>query len=250
MTADDVSRFDGLTFADFRRMAVDESLSSHERIGFPDSYREGKEEAILADIVSKLSALQDRLKTVIDVGPGCSGLPRLLMDLCEGHGHTLVLVDSAEMLSQLPDRPFVHKRPGLFPAEESAAEWVGKADAVVVYSVLHHVFAEGNVWAFLDRLLELVAPGGALLIGDIPNVSKRKRFFASDAGRRFHREFMQTEDDPEVAFNVVESGHIDDAVVLALAAHARLGGFDAYVLPQGDDLPMANRREDILITRP
>lgn len=250
MTADDFSRFAALTFADFRRMALDQSLSPNERVGFPDAYRDGKEELILSDIVAKLPALQDRTKTVIDIGPGCSGLPRLLIDLCERQGHTLVLVDSAEMLSQLPDPPFVRKRPGLFPVEESAAEWVRKADAIVVYSVLHYVFAEGNVWAFLDQLLELLAPGGAVLIGDIPNVSKRKRFFASDTGRRFHREFMQTEDDPEVAFNIVESGRIDDAVVLGLATRARLGGFDAYVLPQQDDLPMANRREDVVIMRP
>jgi hypothetical protein len=246
----DLDRFASLTFADFRRMALDESLSRHERVGFPDSYREGKEEVIFADIVAKLPALEDRSRTIIDIGPGCSGLPRLLIDLCERQGHTLVLVDSAEMLSQLPDRSFVHKRPGLFPEEESAAVWVGKADAVVVYSVFHYVFSEGNVWAFLDRLLELIAPGGALLIGDVPNVSKRKRFFSSEAGRRFHREFMQTEDDPEVAFNAVESGHIDDEVVVCIVSRARLAGFDAYVLPQRDGLPMANRREDVLIARP
>jgi hypothetical protein len=31
---------------------------------------------------------------------------------------------------------------------------------------------------------------------------------------------------------------------------ARNQGFEAYLLPQGDGLPMANRREDILITKP
>ena len=31
---------------------------------------------------------------------------------------------------------------------------------------------------------------------------------------------------------------------------ARSAGFNSYVLPQADDLPMENRREDILIIRP
>jgi hypothetical protein len=39
-------------------------------------------------------------------------------------------------------------------------------------------------------------------------------------------------------------------VVFALLQRARLAGFDAYVLPQDPALPMANRREDVLIIRP
>jgi hypothetical protein len=45
----------------------------------------------------------------------------------------------------------------------------------------------------------------------------------------------------------VEAGKIDDAVIVSLLLRCRLAGFDAYVLPQGPDLPMANRREDVLI---
>ena len=39
-------KFGSLTFDKFRRMAGDESLSKYEKIGFPNSYRAGKEEAI------------------------------------------------------------------------------------------------------------------------------------------------------------------------------------------------------------
>jgi SAM-dependent methyltransferase len=245
----DLDRFASLTFADFRRMALDESLSPYERIGFPDSYRAGKEQAILDDIVTKLPALRGSGKTVADIGSGCGGLPRLLIELCERQRNQVVLIDSEEMLSQLPDPPIAEKRAGSFPVDQGVDELTGKVDALLVYSVLHYVFAEGNLWAFVDRALELLAPGGRLLLGDVPNISKRKRFFASDAGRRFHREFMHTEDDPEVVFNMLEPGTIDDAVVLAIVSRARLAGFDAYLMPQGDDLPMSNRREDIVVAR-
>jgi hypothetical protein len=123
-------------------------------------------------------------------------------------------------------------------------------DAILVYSVLHYVFAEGNIWAFLDRALGLLADGGALLIGDVPNVSKRKRFFSSPAGVEFHKRFMDTDEPPVVAYNEVEPGKIDDSVVLGLVARARAAGCDAYVLPLRSDLPLANRREDILVVRP
>ncbi len=74
--------------------------------------------------------------------------------------------------------------------------------------------------------------------------------FSSPAGVKFHREFTGTETSPEVVFNRVERGQIDDAVVLSLLARARAEGCDAYVVPQRDDLPMANRREDILVRKP
>ena len=120
----------------------------------------------------------------------------------------------------------------------------------LVYSVLHYIFVEGNLFDFLDRSLSLLAPGGALLLGDIPNVSKRKRFFSSQAGIVHHQQFTGRNELPAVTYNQIEPGKIDDAVLLALLARCRSAGFDAYVLPQGPDLPMANRREDVLITRP
>ena len=247
----DLKRFERLTFADFRRMALDESLSPYEKIGFPDSYRAGAEEAILEDIVAKVPALAGAGKRVVDIGPGCSGLPRLLLDLCERNGHEAILVDSHEMLAQLPDRRGVVKVAGAFPHDvELPGELAGTVDAIVVYSVLQYVHAEANVDTFLDRALELLAHGGAMLIGDIPNASKRARFFASPAGLDFHRRFAGTDAPPPAADAGPASGGIDDGVVLGLLARARAGGFDAYVVPQAANLPMANRREDVLITRP
>jgi len=251
MKTDDYKKFADLSFDDFRRMAGDDSLSQYERIGFPDSYRAGKEEAIFDDITSKLPALAGRGRVVLDVGPGCSGLPFMLAELCRRRGHTLLLVDSGEMLARLPDEPFVRKFPAYYPrCEELFAEYGGKVDVLLCYSVLHYVFAESNLWDFLDASLQLLAEGGQMLLGDVPNVSKRRRFFSSAAGVEFHREFTQTETTPEVSFNRVERGQIDDAVVLSLVARARAEGCDAYVVPQREDLPMANRREDILIRKP
>ncbi len=243
--------FADLSFDDFRRMALDSSLSRHEKVGFPDAYRSGKEEAIFHDISSKLAPLNSKNRIVLDIGPGCSKLPDMLIELCRQHGHSLILIDSEEMLSQLPDAPFVTKIAGYYPNCPSFLdEFAGKVDAILTYSVLHYIFTESNVWDFLDQSLALLAHGGEMLIGDIPNVSKRKRFFGSPAGVKFHQEFMQTHESPEVAFNQIERRQIDDGVIFSLLMRARHQGFDAYVLPQADDLPMANRREDILIRKP
>ncbi|CAG4906782.1 methyltransferase domain-containing protein [Paraburkholderia saeva] len=246
-----LNRFANIGFEDFRRLAVDESLSDYERIGFPDSYREGYEASIFVDILSKLTNLSSEGARVLDIGPGCSELPRLLIEQCRQKSHSLLLVDSAEMLNRLPDEPFITKEPARYPdCVDLIEQNQGKVDAIVCYSVIQYVISDASLFGFFDTALSLLAPTGQMLIGDVPNLSKRKRFFASETGIAFHKEFTNTEDAPEVVFNCLESGQIDDAIVFALLQRARTAGFNSYVMPQHSSLPMANRREDILIVRP
>ncbi len=248
---DDLSRFARLGFEDFRRLAVDTSLSPYEKIGFPDSYREGKEPQIFADILAKLERLRHPGSTVLDVGPGCSDVPKMLIAHCRRLGQELHLVDSAEMLDQLQDVEGVHQHAAFYPECPELLERLrGRTDAVIVYSVLQYIFVDSNLFRFLDETLALLAPGGALLLGDIPNISMRKRFFSSATGNAFHKAFTASDTDPEIAHHQLEHGQIDDAVVFGILHRARAAGFHAYVLPQPSELPLANRREDILIIRP
>jgi SAM-dependent methyltransferase len=242
-------RFERLTFDGFRELALDSSLSRYEKIGFPDAYRHGAEPAILADIMSKLPALDGSSCRFLDIGPGCSGLPRMLLGLCEERGHRAALIDSPEMLALLPEGPHVEKLPGRFP-EAMPADGLGSFDAILAYSVLHYVFDEGDAFAFLEGALALLAPGGRLLLGDIPNVSKRARFLRSAAGRRFHRDFTGRDEDPPRSLTDPAPGGLDDQVVLELLTLARASGCDAYVMPLAPELPLANRREDILVAKP
>jgi hypothetical protein len=245
------NRTSQIGFDDFRRLASDDSLSKYERIGFPDEYRQGFENHIFADIVGKLDNLQLPKQNVLDIGPGCSDLPGMLIGLCEKNGHLLTLVDSEEMLQQLDDRPFITKVAARYPDCPGLIDGLREtANVILCYSVLQYIVLEAPFFRFLDDSLSLLAPGGQMLLGDIPNVSKRKRFFSSETGVRFHKEFMRTADDPVVSFNQIEHDQIDDSVVFSILERARSAGFDAYVLPQGRALPMANRREDILIQRP
>jgi hypothetical protein len=242
--ADD-RRFADLTFDDFRRLATDASLSPYEKIGFPDEYRKGYEPAILADVRAKLPPLDDRDRVVLDIGPGCSELPAMLREHCERQGHTLLLVDSEEMLAHHPDGEQVRKFTGPFPdCRHLLDEFAGRVDAILAYSVLHYVHPVG---AFLDAALGLLAHGGHMLVGDIPNASKRRRFFSSPAGREYHRAFTGSDDPPPLT---AAAGQIDDDLLLGLVARARAVGFDAYLVPQAGGLPMANRREDLRVMRP
>ncbi len=251
MAGDDYKRFSDLTFDRFRELAQSDQLSRHEKVGFPDSYREGKEQAIIDDICTKLPLRTRKRNLVLDIGPGCSQLPLMLADICAQQEHRLFLIDSTEMLEQIPDRQDVQKIRGRFPAVPAfLGSHAGRIDMILVYSVIQYPFVEGDFWTFFDQALALLNAEGVLLIGDIPNISMRKRFFASESGIRYHREFTGGAENPGVLFNRLEPGSMDDSVVLAMLGRARAAGYHAWVQAQAPALPMANRREDILICRP
>jgi hypothetical protein len=243
-----------LDYEGFRALAQDARLSDNEKIGFPPAYRQGFEDAIWADITAKLPCLvQAEGRTVIDIGPGCAALPKRLIELCRDRRHAVVLVDSPEMLALLPDVAGVTRKvEGLFPhnAQAVARAASAPADAILCYSVLHYIHLDAGCQAFLDATMKLLAPGGRALVGDIPNLSKRRRFFATERGQAFHRRFTGSDTPYDVSQDAPSPDKIDDGVLLGLIARAHAAGLDAYLLPQGPDLPMANRRDDLLIVRP
>lgn len=240
------------SYGDFVERARDNRLTPNEKIDFPDSYRVGRGKDILSAIRTHLPALGEVGSRVLDIGPGCGELPDLIVDLCASGGTNLTLIDNQDMLDLIEVPASATKIPGRFPSDLAGFLSANRErfDAVLVYSVLQYVQSDGSLFGFVDSALSLLAPRGRLLIGDVPNLSKRRRFFASEAGREFHRDFMRTEEEPTVEFNELVPGRIDDSVVFGLLLRARLAGFDSYVLPQGEGLPMANRREDLLFIRP
>jgi SAM-dependent methyltransferase len=249
--ADKLKMFSKLTFDDFRKLATSDELNKYEKIGFPDSYRRDKEEHIFRDILAKLE-LSDTIfaKTILDIGPGCSDLPMFIVDYCKKQNHKLLLADSKEMLDQLPAESFIEKFDGYFPEINDLVEnYKGKVDYIICYSVFHYVFYQSSHEKFIDVALSLLKPGGKFLIADIPNVSKRKRFFSSEAGIAFHKRYTKTDTLPEVTHAIPEPEQIDDGVIFGIMQRYRNFGFETYLLSQSEMLPMNNRREDILICK-
>ncbi len=247
----DYKKFKFLTFEDFKRLAKDEKLKSYEKIGFPEAYRKGYERTIFKDIKSKLKSLREKDKVILDIGCGCGELAFKMIELCERNNSKLLLVDSNEMLSLLPNKSFVEKFPCRFPdCVDLLENYRSKVDAILVYSVIHHVFLEANIFGFIDKACELLKDGGEMLIGDIPNVSKRKRFFSSKSGVEYHQKFTGKKELPKVEFMIIEDKTIDDGIVFGILQRYRNFGFDTYLLPQDEKLPIANRREDLLIKKP
>lgn len=226
------------TFEEFRTLATTPGLALHERIDDTYATRAGKEPLILDDLRAKMPHLDTAGGTIIDIGPGCGPLPRLLIERAGVRDQTYVAIDSAEMLAHLPDAPSVEKRPGRFPDNvDGLGDLTGTASAVLVYSVLHYVFEHGNVFHFLDTALTLLMPGGELLIGDVPNRSQQERRRAASEERL-----------PDG--RTAAAGGLDDSAIAALLQRAHAQGIDAWLLPQRAPLPMADGRVDLLFRRP
>ena len=242
-----------LRFDDFKDRAKDPNLSKWEKIGFPDSYRKESEKFIFDDVVEKLKLKDTNVKTILDIGCGCSTLVELIIDFSHNQTKSLFLVDSEEMLASIdagaklasPDLKLI---PGCFPDVELDDEvYSNKFDAILVYSVIQYPFLEGSIFSFIHKCVDLLNVGGRLLIGDIPNYSKRERFLASESGQEFLNQ------NAIISQNILtdhkQSERIDDSIIFSILQRYRSFGCETYLLEQAPELPFSNRREDILIVK-
>lgn len=232
---DKAANYDVGGYEAFRQRATAEGLSGNEKSGFPDALRTGQSEAILADIDAKLPAFARPGARILDIGIGCSDLSRAIVSRAIQERQHLCVIDSPEVLREISDGPTVAKIAGPFP-QCLAKETLGPFDAILAYSVVQYVFLEANLSHFVDSaLLMLEEISGALLIGDIPNGSMRKRFFDSKAGQLHHSEHYPGHPLPEFRFNTLEPRQIDDSIVLGIwRARVRPGFRPSYFLKAGN----------------
>lgn len=240
-----------LNYERFREFAKNRDLSERERIGFPESYRAGYEEAILKDIAAKLEFGFRKGARLLDIGCGASPMTSAIIKAANDADISAVMNDSSEMLSLISDDLPFEKLPGRFPEilDQALEMHPDGYDLILCYSVLHYIILETSIFDFIDAVCLALKPGGCALIGDIPNLSKRRRFFASEEGIAFHKAFMETDLPPEVNHFEIQRNAIDDAVLGAIVSRVHANGSDAYIVPQPRSLPMFNRRDDILIQR-
>jgi cyclopropane fatty-acyl-phospholipid synthase-like methyltransferase len=239
-----------LTFKDFIKRAKDQKLSKWEKIGFPNSYRENREMFIFEDIRQKLCLDENKVQQILDIGCGCSDLVNHMIEFVIEEDKWLTLVDSKAMLDNIStinsnSQKKIKTIPGCFPNIKTGRNL--KYDAILVYSVIQYPFIEQSIFKFIHRCVDLLAPGGRLLIGDVPNISARNRFMDSADGIEFKNQEVPDQDN--IGLIHKDDERIDDSVVLSILHRYRNYGCETYLLPQAKKLPFYNRREDILIVR-
>jgi cyclopropane fatty-acyl-phospholipid synthase-like methyltransferase len=206
------------------------------------------EALIPADIAPKLALAPHHRLLEIGCGPGA-----LLAGLAPMVASTTGL-DHADVIATAGPMPAnVTLRAGGFPDADVGDGW----DRVLVYSVLHCLPDVAAAAAFAHAAARRLAPGGRLLIGDLPNRDRAARFKASDAGRAFEADWAARRaaagPEPEAVSVLAQAdqiGGFTDAQLSDLQTAFRSDGFDAWILPQDPDLPFGRTREDLLVVRP
>ncbi|MEP0984482.1 class I SAM-dependent methyltransferase [Ekhidna sp.] len=251
MSEEILKKIEFLDFNKFKTLANDSNLSVNEKIGFLNSDRSGLNEFILEDIIRKNPSMNKRGSRILDIGSGCGELTELLAKHCIKKKCKLMLIDSKEMLDQTKIDVNIDKRAGYFPNdfEEFINKHTNFWDVIIVYSVFHYVLIEGDIYKFIESALTMLRSGGTLMIGDIPNLSKRNRFFQSDQGLKYHQEYSKDKSKPEMKGMSLQDRRFDDGLVFSILMRYRNLGYETYLLPQSEKLSMSNRREDILIKK-
>ncbi len=242
--SDDVRKKKYETFARF----ADAGLSFTEQNGRYPAQAAG-EKMIFADIQAKLRLHSGDL--LLDAG---CGLGNTLIPACfvvaEATG-----IDHPSVIDSLA-KTFTKDNCTLHGGEFLSFEAPRKFSKILIYNVLSALPDSETAFAFIDKGLSLLEPSGLMLVGDVPNTDKKKRFLASRRGGAFSR---QWEDRmaamPPAEMTYKESYKLpaflaDDAFVMDVCRRVRAKGFDASVLAQPQALPFGNTREDILIAGP
>lgn len=235
-------------FFQYYKELAKSSASDTEKVG-RFAQQQDSERYVFPDLLTKLPNLSHSHSRVIDIGCGCSEPVRNLIANGVSLQQNMVLIDSDEMLDRVEDAAGVIKCPLRFPDADFCSEYAGWADVVITYSVFHYVFGNDDFVRFVDEAVRLLAPGGALLVGDLANATKKKRFLATEAGARFHQQWSGCNQPPQVNWNTFEPGILDDQVVMFLMQRYRTMGFETYLYPQHPLAPFAHTREDLVVWR-
>ena len=132
-----------------------------------------------------------------------------------------------------------------------------KFENILVYSVLQLLENDDEVFKFIDKSLKLLEPGGKLLIGDVTNDDKKKRFLDSNFGKKFSKEWeKKLKSEPIESRNAMnelgkdkECVRINDKLILSIATYFRKKKYEVFILNQDNNLPFGRTREDILFIK-
>lgn len=235
-----------ISFENYQHIAEQTETTNTEVAG-RYIFQQEAERRILSDLLNKLDL--QVTDTLLEIGCGPGNLLVPLANFCaEATG-----IDNEAAIERLNKR--LAKDSKLIGIAGNFLEinlHTTAFDKILVYSVLQYLSSKKEALDFTDRALALLQPGGRLLLGDLPNRTKKSRFIISKTGQQTAKnwdELLKGSGSHPIEIKQVDSNMVtvDDSFLLDLMKHIRNKGFEAYLLPQPLDLPFGGSREDILV---
>lgn len=220
---------------------------SYTELGGRFSFQKAEEKNIVHDVVGKLDLNPSDDLLEIGCGPG-----NLLIPLC-------FLVNSAtgmdhpNIIEKLRMR-FTDPSLTLVPGNFLDVKLDRIFSKILIYSVVHYMSHANEFITFVQKAVDLLKPGGRLLVGDIPNMDKKRCFQSTMEGQRASETWRRLTEsnlpqDFERNFTDPELVNIDDELVMQIIRYFRGKDLHAYVLLQPVCLPLCHTREDILLEK-
>lgn len=204
------------------------------------------ERRILIDILKKLEIGPDNRLLEIGCGPGQILIPLSFL-VSDATG-----VDHPRVCSVFEER-FQSENLTLIPGDFMDIGFGSNTfDRILLYGVVQYLTGEKELISFVRKALKLLEPGGRMLIGDLPNIDKKKRFLNSESGKVFDEKWRKNslpESSPSDFHRAEGLVEINDKLISGMVMTLRKDGFHSYVLPQDEDLPFGRSREDLLVIR-
>lgn len=213
-------------------------------------FQSSAERRIINDVAGKLAINSDDSLLEIGCGPGNILLP-LSYQVARSAG-----IDNDAALGRLAARcgtpMHIETYPGDFLSMELPEPLFSK---VLIYSVLQYVDSLASAIRFLRRALSLLCPGGRLMLGDLPNPDKKRRFTESQAGMLASQEWsaLVSNAGSHPLSGLPQDNRllvVNDDLLLSLLKYGRTEGYESYLLPQPTDLPFGHTRDDLIFVAP
>ena len=118
---------------------------------------------------------------------------------------------------------------------------------VLIYSVLHYLANQDELYHFVLKAAELLSEGGMLLIGDIADLDRKRAFEKDPLNQEFIAEWRRTVGGSRMPLIAQDDSlvQIDEKMIEGLCADLAARGYDVARLQQAKGLPFSYTREDV-----
>ena len=132
-----------------------------------------------------------------------------------------------------------------------------KFDKILIYSLVHYLKNTEELFKLIRKSFQILNKNGILLIGDIPNIDKKKRFKNFINFKKINNEWQsnnlkltpiekEIENKLEIDKKIIK---INDKLIYDILKKYTNNKSECYLLKQNKKLPMNNTRVDILIKK-
>ena len=205
---------------------------------------------IIADITKKLDL--NNKDVLLDIGCGSGDIVQALSKKVlktEAIDHPLIV----NRLNKLKKK--INLYSGNFLYEHKKIK--KKYSKILIYSLIHYLSNKSQVFKIISLALKKLKKDGSLLIGDIPNISKKNRFKNT---KKYKKIIKKWKDKNKLKTNIEKNYikklkidkklvKINDLFIFSLFKKYNNKNFETYILEQNKNLPMNYTRTDIKITK-